>query len=314
MNVILRRQLMYTAGVFNVVASEAILLVAPHLYAAWYLAWLGPLLALRAVTYMRKKWSSFMFDFCYFINALAVVHLLTPSSPAIFATCFMLSCGPLAGAILAWRNSLVFHDLEKMTSLFIHAGPPLLMYAQRWGNAASAVPPYLRCPEKSGGAGILGALSRAGTAAQCGGSFGASLVWPLLMHVAWQTLYTLKEEIWDRRTLAADHTIMTSLRWLSRSNGGVMHDIVLALMRGIGLMGPSEKFDASTIKTKAAFAAAQFVFTLITLIPTRFMFDSQRAHETVLVFYFVVATWNGSSYMFTVRSQRKVECSSSVAA
>ena len=31
-----------------------------------------------------------------------------------------------------WRNSLVFHDVEKITSLYIHIFPGLLLYALRW--------------------------------------------------------------------------------------------------------------------------------------------------------------------------------------
>lgn len=33
---------------------------------------------------------------------------------------FLFSSGPLASAIITWRNSLVFHSLDKVTSLFIH--------------------------------------------------------------------------------------------------------------------------------------------------------------------------------------------------
>jgi hypothetical protein len=35
------------------------------------------------------------------------------------------SNGPLAGAIVMWKNSLVFHDIDKMISLFIHIYPPI---------------------------------------------------------------------------------------------------------------------------------------------------------------------------------------------
>lgn len=31
-----------------------------------------------------------------------------------------------------WRNSLVFHDVEKITSLYIHIFPGLLLYTLRW--------------------------------------------------------------------------------------------------------------------------------------------------------------------------------------
>lgn len=39
--------------------------------------------------------------------------------------CVIGSNGPLAGAIVMWKNSLVFHDIDKMISLFIHIYPPI---------------------------------------------------------------------------------------------------------------------------------------------------------------------------------------------
>lgn len=53
-----------------------------------------------------------------------------PSSTILFVSCYCLTMGerdqdeltpgPLASAIITWRNSLVFHSIDKVTSLFIH--------------------------------------------------------------------------------------------------------------------------------------------------------------------------------------------------
>lgn len=40
--------------------------------------------------------------------------------------CYCAAHGPLAFSVATWRNSLVFHSLEKMTSLFIHLYPPFV--------------------------------------------------------------------------------------------------------------------------------------------------------------------------------------------
>jgi hypothetical protein len=45
---------------------------------------------------------------------------------------FVFANGPLLVAIVAWRNSMVFHSLDKTTSLFIHVFPALLTYCTRW--------------------------------------------------------------------------------------------------------------------------------------------------------------------------------------
>ena len=36
-------------------------------------------------------------------------------------------------AIVVWQNSLVFHSLDKLTSIFFHAFPPLTLHLYRWG-------------------------------------------------------------------------------------------------------------------------------------------------------------------------------------
>ena len=71
-----------------------------------------------------------MLDFCYFLNASVLLQSLTCSMSsdggfcsAWFKSNYMLSHGPIAVAILAWQNSLVFHSLDKMTSFFIHIMP-----------------------------------------------------------------------------------------------------------------------------------------------------------------------------------------------
>lgn len=58
---------------------------------------------------------------CYFVNMLDLLWLwFTPESTTLFICCYLLTMGPLASAIITWRNSMVFHSLDKVTSLFIH--------------------------------------------------------------------------------------------------------------------------------------------------------------------------------------------------
>jgi hypothetical protein len=86
-----------------------------------------------------------VYDLCYFVNLLTLTYIwIFPSSKILFIVCYMLSHGPVALAIVLWKNSLVFHSecvaahefsrsltsslvsgLDKVTSLFIH------MYSRR---------------------------------------------------------------------------------------------------------------------------------------------------------------------------------------
>lgn len=52
---------------------------------------------------------------------------VAPGSRLLLEAAFALTQGPLLAAVAAWRNSLVFHSLDKVTSLFIHVYPAMTM-------------------------------------------------------------------------------------------------------------------------------------------------------------------------------------------
>ena len=77
--------------------------------------------------YKKRTWHYFLFDLCYYTNVLDLVFIWAmPTSPALFVACYCISMGSLASAVITWRNSLVFHDWDKVTSLFVHIYPPLV--------------------------------------------------------------------------------------------------------------------------------------------------------------------------------------------
>lgn len=50
---------------------------------------------------------------------------------------------------VTWRNSFVFHSLDKVTSVFIHSFPALLTYVHRW-DLVRRPPPLPGCLETHG--------------------------------------------------------------------------------------------------------------------------------------------------------------------
>lgn len=69
----------------------------------------------RLISYRRRSWHYFLFDLCYYANILNFIFLwIAPGSPALFVACYCLSHGTLAIAVPLWRNSLVFHDADKV--------------------------------------------------------------------------------------------------------------------------------------------------------------------------------------------------------
>uniref|UniRef100_A0A7R9YS35 Glycerophosphocholine acyltransferase 1 n=1 Tax=Chlamydomonas euryale TaxID=1486919 RepID=A0A7R9YS35_9CHLO len=73
------------------------------------------LYVIRFFTYRRRDLHYYLFDFCYWANLLLMLHLwLWPNSELLQQTTFAFNTGPLTWTILAFRNSLVFHDLDKV--------------------------------------------------------------------------------------------------------------------------------------------------------------------------------------------------------
>ena len=92
----------------------------------WYTAQGCYLLPLRFYQYKKRAWHYFLFDLCYYVTILNFIFIwFLPANPSLFIACYCLSHGSLASAVITWRNSLVFHDQDKVTSLFVHIYAPL---------------------------------------------------------------------------------------------------------------------------------------------------------------------------------------------
>ncbi|PNH06846.1 hypothetical protein TSOC_006751 [Tetrabaena socialis] len=106
---------------------------SPSTFPALY-GGLGAVLMLaRWASYKARRWHYYLYDFCYYANLLLVLHLtLLPTWAPLAKVTFAYNTGPLAWSILTFRNSLVFHDLDKVTSLFLHLVPALVSWSLRW--------------------------------------------------------------------------------------------------------------------------------------------------------------------------------------
>jgi hypothetical protein len=80
----------------------------------------GALLVVRFITYKWSLQHYYLLDWCYVSNALLVGWIYCfPRSVMLFKICFAHAMGPLLWSILAFRNSIVPHSLDKMTSHFM---------------------------------------------------------------------------------------------------------------------------------------------------------------------------------------------------
>jgi len=119
--VLTRDKLSFVCGVITIMIIEAVLLVAPQRMEELYTTLLIPLMLARYVIYKSDLYHYFMYDFCYYAQVLMLLQMYKyPNNTELRKVMFSIANGPLCFAIVMWRNSLVFHSMDKMTSMFIH--------------------------------------------------------------------------------------------------------------------------------------------------------------------------------------------------
>ena len=93
------------------------------------------LVALRYFRFRKKGWHYYLLDFCYFGNLLTwALVLLGLENTHVFNTAYFFATGVLLFAIPTFRNSLILHSIDHMTSLYIHSQPAAVMTALRWST------------------------------------------------------------------------------------------------------------------------------------------------------------------------------------
>lgn len=191
------------------------------------------------------------------------------SSEAMFA----IANGPLALAIAMWRNSLVFHSLDKMTSMFIHILPALVMFSQRWHDHLS----YKKFP-------LFEEMET---------SIATTLfdfyVNPFFWYLVWQIGYLIKTELYSKKKLEYNTSIMTSLRWMVRKKDSKSYTVL------------SRFGEHNQLPT---FVCIQAVYTLLTFLLCPLLWYSIWLHSIYLSVIFIIALANGASYYFHVFAKR----------
>lgn len=104
------------------------------------------LFTLRFVYYKYMGWHYYLFEFCYFCNyyllittSLALIRwfggfstILASFNPELIRSFFLLVEGPLAWSVVLFRNSMVFHNFDQMTSLWLHISAAVVGWSFRW--------------------------------------------------------------------------------------------------------------------------------------------------------------------------------------
>ncbi|KAJ9468676.1 putative membrane protein [Diplonema papillatum] len=261
----------FSAGVGGIVLTEYLMLEHPKHFWAYYCVVIPTLVFIRYFLYTKMKMQYFLLDFCYFAQALQMIDTFYPSD-LLFGMNFMFANGPLALAVIAWRNSLVFHSLDKITSVFIHVFPLCLTYCNRWHADRGAE--YLDAHT------FLVAM---GT------------------YLVWQLGYLLETEVRVKQKFENDKRLSNSLRWLADKGHNIPSvQIVRKLLVVVGFMGKDEPFVSTSIKTKFVMVVSQLLFTVFSMVPCFFIFRNQNLHALWAIFVMGYSVWNGATYYFEV--------------
>ena len=124
----------YVLGTTIIILYSYLIGKYPHTWIYTYVTFLMICLLIhRYYTYSINGYHMYLFDFCYVANVaiLALINFM-PKNQGLLVTCYVFSNGPLSFAIAAFRNSLVYHRIDMLTSLAIHAIPMTLMTHMRW--------------------------------------------------------------------------------------------------------------------------------------------------------------------------------------
>lgn len=111
-----REKLSFIAGVLNIFISGYLIGAHSELFYLWFTVQLCYFMPIRYYSYRKRGYHYFLADLCYFVNLMLMLTIwVAPQSKKLFISTYCLAYGNNAVAIAMWRNSMVFHSLDKVT-------------------------------------------------------------------------------------------------------------------------------------------------------------------------------------------------------
>ncbi|KAK7207362.1 hypothetical protein BZA70DRAFT_271100 [Myxozyma melibiosi] len=267
-----REKIAFVYGLSIVFLGGLILGGAPDWFHVFYSVQMVYLMPIRIYSYRKRAYQYFLADLCYFVNMLLLIWLwLLPGSRRLFLSCYCLSYGTLAWAVITWRNSLVLHSVDKTTSTFIHVLPPVVLHCIHFRLDED----YKK--ERFGGAADLQKLILA-----------EGMAWASFWYIIWQTLYHIFITVKRKDKIKAGH--LTSFEWLRRSyKNTAIGKFVNSLPEPLPVF---------------AFMLIQFGYQMLTMLPCPIWYSSKYLSAMFVFTIFMIAAYNGATYYIDVFGRR----------
>lgn len=283
----LREKVSFICGVMNIFISGYLLGAYPEWMHLWYSAQIIYLMPIRYFTYHKLGYHYFLADLCYFVNLILMLSIWAfPNSKRLFISSYCLAFGNNAVAIIMWRNSLVFHSFDKVTSLFIHIMPCVTLHCM--------VHLYSTEDQKERFPAVYTIKHSPPGSPTAYANILSMLAWSTIPYAVWQMSYYFFITVRRRDKIAAGRP--TSYTWLRKSYAKAwIGKLVLSLPDS--LQG-------------AAFMLIQYGYAVLTMLPCPIWFYSRWASATFLMVVFVWSVYNGATYYIDVfgnRFQKELE-------
>jgi hypothetical protein len=278
--VTLREKVSFICGVLNVLISGYIIGGYPELFHLWYGAQLAYFMPIRFYTYHRRGYHYFLADLCYFVNFLCVLSIwVFPQSKRLFISTYCLAFGNNAVAIAMWRNSMVFHSFDKVTSLFIHIMPCVTLHC-----LVHLLPDEyqkVRFP-------AIHTIKTSPPGSSLHYTVFDMALWSTIPYAFWQLSYHFFITVRRREKIAAGRP--TSFTWLRRSYAKVwIGKFVLSLPEHL---------------QEPAFMFIQYIYAVLTMLPCPLWFWYRYASSAYLIVVFCWSVYNGATYYIDVFGKR----------
>ncbi|KAL6776746.1 hypothetical protein ACKKBF_B30760 [Auxenochlorella protothecoides x Auxenochlorella symbiontica] len=274
---LMRDKLIFVVCTVDLYLSAYWLGCYPQSFYQLYTVKAAVLFCIRWVVYRYKRWHYFLFDLCYAAQVVLLIQLwLFPTSIAWIKVTFALNLGPLVWSIVAFRNSLVPHSLDKMTSHFLHWFPACVSYAARW-HPPSQVVDYL-------------ASSAEARRAWESTSLRELFFLPLVPYLIWAVLYYLKVFVISSSRIE-QRGYETLFKFATSNRRSLFGAVVLRFPHAL---------------QPAVYMAMHVGLCAATLVLTSVWWRYQLACEAFLVIQFTASAWSGATFYFDVFSRKYI--------
>lgn len=278
--VTLKEKLSFVTAVLNIFISGYLIGAYPEWFHIWYTVQLAYFMPIRWYSYHKIGLHYFLADLCYFVNLLLVLSIwFYPGSKRLLISTYCLAFGNNAIAIIMWRNSLVFHSLDKVTSLFIHIMPCATLHV-----LVHLIPKEMQQDRFP----AIYTIKYSPPDAPEHYRLIDMILWATLPYAFWQLSYHFLITIRKRAQIAAGRP--TSFTWLKRSyRGNFLGKFVLGFPE---------------VYQEPIFMMIQYVYALLTLSPCPIWFWSRWASAAFMMVVLAWASWNGATYYIDVFGRR----------